>query len=351
LEDFNYLIIDEITYYKHPSSQRSKAARAVAQMNKSRQFRYRYGMTGTPNPNGLTELWHQLMLIDDGKRLGDSFYRFRQTVQTPTQTGPMANHLKWEDKPEMIDGVTQLLSDITLYHDFETVMTHVPPNHSFPVIYQLNTKMRKLYNKFEADAYALLGNGKSISAPTAGSVRQRLLQLCSGAIYNDSDDDESDYELLDDYRYELVSDLTLDRNHSVVFFNWRHQRIELCKHFKNRGIEFGMIDGSVNKKGERDGIVADFQAGNLQAIALHYKTGSHGLTLDRGEATTCSSPIYEADYAKQMLHRIYRGAQDKVTYTQEIEAEGTIEHEVYERRRAKGQNMKDFLSILQERIG
>lgn len=342
LAEFDHLIIDEIAYFKHPTSQRSKAMRNIA-----KHFKYRYGMTGTPNPNSVTELWHQALIIDDGKRLGMSFFQFRNSTQSAEQTGPSANHLKWTDKPGAEEAAWILLKDIVIRHDFEQVMTHVPPNYRRSYELELPKKLRDIYNKFEKDAFVRLESGGIISTVQAGAIRQKLLQICSGAVYATTDDD-SNYQVLDTTRYELTADLLESRKHAIAFFNWRHQRVHLENELRKRGVAYAMIDGSVPVE-RRNDIVAEFSAGNLQSVIMHYKTGAHGLTLTRGDSCYFTSPIYEADYFKQGIHRIYRGAQDKPTNTVTMEAKNTVEQKVYEQLFDKGRRMKSFLDLLVER--
>ena len=138
---------------------------------------------------------------------------------------------------------------------------------------------------------------------------------------------------------------SVQHQHSIVFFNWRHQREQMELLLAKRGISFAVIDGTVAQR-HRDDIVADFQAGRYQTVLLHPQTGAHGLTLTRGEACILLSPIYEADLLKQAIHRIYRGTQDKVTNTILVQARGTVEDLVYERRLAKTHNMNDFLALV-----
>jgi len=94
LTDFDILIMDECTAYKHRTSARAKAMKALA-----KKFKYRCGMSGTPNPNGVTDLWHQYLILDDGAHLGTNFWKFRNTVCEPVQTGPGAEMVKWVDRP------------------------------------------------------------------------------------------------------------------------------------------------------------------------------------------------------------------------------------------------------------
>lgn len=337
LRGFSKLIIDESTSFKHATSQRSKAMRTIAN-----RFERRSLLTGTANPNSVTELWHQVLIMDGGQRLGKSFYHFRNSVQQSEQAGPMPNMVKWTDKPGALEAVFSLISDITIRHAFEDVMTHVPPNHISRYEFELNKKAQKIYDTFASEMVARIGDEK-VTAVHASSLRQKLLQIASGAVYNGGEG--RSYVLVDTQRYELALDLIDQYKHSIVFFNWFHQREEMCKLLSKRGVTFAMIDGTVSDR-DRLRIVNDFQEGRYQTVLLHPKTGAHGLTLTRGEACIILSPFYEADLLKQAIHRIYRGTQDKVTNTILVQADKTVEALVYGRLDAKTNNMNDFLELV-----
>lgn len=343
LQDFDHLIMDEVEGYKHGSSARSRSMVKV-----SREIDYRFGLSATPNPQSVTELWHPALIVDRGKRLGTSFSAFRNAMQTPVQVGPQANHLQWHDKDQAIELTNIMLQDITVRHSFEEVMTDVPPNHVDMKYTFLPPKLMKLYAQLEKTMEMRLQSGEYISVTHASSLRQKLLQLCSGAIYSDGDTDgEGGYELLDTYRYQLVADLVEERQHSVTFFNWRHQRDELERQFKARGITYALIDGTVPQRA-RPGIVEAYQRGEYRTLLVNYKTGAHGLTLTRGTSCIICSPIYEPNYFKQTIHRIYRGGQTEITNTLLICAKGTVEELVYDKLRAGTLRMQDFLKLVQE---
>src|SRR5690606_27365473 len=160
-KDFETLIIDELSTFKHHTSQRSKA------MNKIKKyFPYRRGLTGTPNANSITDLWHQVFIIDDGQRLGRSFYQFRNSVCQPTQVGPQPNMLKWEDKPGAELAVSHLLADITIRHKFEECID-IPENHMYSVPYHMSKKQILAYAQMEKAAIAQLANGQLVTALNA----------------------------------------------------------------------------------------------------------------------------------------------------------------------------------------
>lgn len=340
LKDFDHLIVDEFTTFKHATSQRAKAMRKIA-----KYFKYRELLSGTPNPNSVMELWHPMLICDDGQRLGTSYYSLRNKVQTPTQIGPRPEHVRWDDKPGAIQAVHELLADVTVRHEFEAVMTHVPPNHRHVKEFALSPAAFKAYQKMETE-YVTLIDGDVVSAVHAASVRSKLLQIASGAVYDGTGDGH--YKVVDRSRYELVAELVEERDHSVVFFNWKHQRELLADEFRKRDITFDIIDGDVKPR-DRNGIVARYQAGELHTILLHPKTGAHGLTLTRGTTTIVASPIYEADILKQMIHRIYRGEQNQVTNTIFVQAKGTVEDLVYARLDDKTGRMNDLLDLMKTR--
>lgn len=341
LAEFDHLIMDEVDAYKHGSSQRSKAMLKI-----SREIDHKFGLSATPTPQSVTELWHPMLIVDGGERLGTAFSRFRNSMQVPVQIGPAANHLRWEDKEDANEITMYLLRDIMVRHEFEKVMTHIPPNYKETKFIALPSKLMKQYDQLSKQMIAELAGGKRISVTHASSLRSKLLQLCSGAVYQPGDEEgEGDYILLDTFRYQLVADMVKEVPHSVTFFCWRHQRDELVKNFTKQGITFAVIDGSTPQR-ERPKIVADYQAGKYQTLLVHYKTGAHGLTLTRGTRAFIVSPIYEPNYFKQTIHRIYRGGQTEVTNTVLICARDTVEEIVYDRLKAGTLRMQDFLSMV-----
>jgi SNF2 family DNA or RNA helicase len=343
LKDFDHLIMDEVEAYKHGSSARSRAMLKV-----SSHFAHRFGLSATPNPQSVTELWHPSLIVDRGRRLGTAFHAFRNSMQEPEQIGPQANHIRWSDKPQANEITQILLDDITVRHAFEEVMTDVPPNHTDVKAVLLPSKLFRQYKELEAQMVMLLDSGQRLSVTHASSLRSKLLQLCSGAIYNSADiEGEGEYQLLDTYRYKLISDLVEERGHSVVFYNWRHQGEELAKELRRREISFDMINGAVDQR-RRPEIVREYQAGQYRTLLVHYKTGAHGLTLTRGTTSILTSPIYEPNYFKQTIHRIYRGGQTEVTNTLLVCAKNTVEELVYEKLRAGTLRMEDFLRLCQE---
>ena len=331
---FDALIIDEIGAYKHATSQRSKAMAKI-----KKYFRYRHGMNGTPNPNSVLEIWHQLYLIDDGARLGSSFFKFRSTVCIPLQVGPSANMIKWEDRPGANDAVAKLMEDITIRHKFQDCID-IPENHEYHVPYFLTSSQLKHYKDMEAAQMAVI-KGKTVDAVNAATVTTKLLQIASGAVY----DENGDYVLVDTERYAAVIDKAEERTHTVIFFLWKHQKAELIAEAERRGLSYCVIDGSVTDA-QREDNVEYYQRGMYRICFAHPKSAAHSLTLTRGIATIWASPTYNLEWYIQGLKRIYRATQTQKTETITFVAPDTIEEKVWAMLTHKKINMTDLLEQL-----
>ena len=333
LEKFRggFLIIDESTAFKNPSAKRSKAIAKIRPL-----FSRATCMSGTVTPQGIIDLWHQMFLVDMGERLGKSYYRFRSETYSPVNKGPFTD---WVEKPGVSDAIADIVSDITIRNAREDCMD-LPENQVIHINYELPIAHMKKYLELKKRAVMELDSGE-ISAINAATLLGKLLQTASGAVY----DTHGEAHLIDTGRYELVMDLVDARDHSVVVFNWVHQRNELMKIAKARGYEYGWIDRSASDK-QRLQFVDDFQAGRLRCLFVHCASAAHGITLTKGCATIHASPTYNAEYFEQVNARIFRGGQTRKTETLLISALGTADIDVYKALLEKQLKMHRLLEIL-----
>ena len=62
---FDMVVVDELSSFKNPQAKRFRALRQVLPY-----IERVVGLTGTPSPNGLMDLWAETYLVDRGERLG-----------------------------------------------------------------------------------------------------------------------------------------------------------------------------------------------------------------------------------------------------------------------------------------
>lgn len=335
-DKFDTLIIDEATSFKHHTSGRS---RALAKIKK--YFTYRNALSGTPNSRTICDIWNVVNTLDDGQRLGKSFFGFRAACCTPVQVGPKSEMVEWQDKEGAEEAVSGLIADITMRHKFEDCID-IPENHMYSVVYQLTPKQRKAYQQMKALSIAELSSTKLVTAINGAAVTTKLQQIASGAVYNDEET-----VLVDTGRYALILDLIEERKHSVCFFLWQHQRDELLREAAKRDITYCVIDGDTPTR-EREEIVEHYQNGFYRVLFAHPQSAGHGLTLTRGTATIWASPTYNLEHFVQGNRRIYRNGQKDRTETIVVLAEDTIDEHVYKALETKNVRMSNLLELLQD---
>lgn len=335
-EKFGHLVVDESTAFKTPGSLRSKAIVKIRQHFETCDL-----LSGTPTPNGILDIWHQAYIVDQGKRLGRSFFAFRNATCDAEQIGPVANMLRWTAKTGASDAVAARLADISIRHKLEECVD-MPERLSRMVMFDLAPKHRAIYEHMERESIVDV-NERTINAVNGAVLWGKLLQIASGSVYGDGT-----AELVDARRYELVADLVDERPHSIVVFQWQHQRDKLLELFKAQGISCAVIDGETSDR-ERNEIVRYYQDGMYRVLLGHPKSMAHGLTLTRGEAVIWASPTINLEWWEQANRRIYRIGQRKRTETIVVCARDTQDQEAYDRCMGKEldaatllQKIKDF---------
>ena len=332
-KQFDTIVIDEFTAFKNREAKRSKNLNKIISC-----FTNRIAMSGTPNSNTILDVWHPALLIDGGKRLGTRFYAFRHQVCTPRFNG-FAN--EWIDKPGIEEAVADKLSDISIRYALSDCID-LPDRIVRTINTKLTPNIQKQY-KTLADESVLYTKSGTVNAINAAARVKKLLQLVTGAVY----DEDGVVQFVHQERYDIVMTLVGQRAHSLVAFNWKHERDALIELANKEGITYEVIDGSVPAERRKD-IVARYQAGHFKVLFCHPQSAGHGLTLTKANTIIWCSPTYNAEHYQQFNQRIYRAGQTQKTETILIQARGTWEPEVYKKLNTKLGRMENLLHILKE---
>ena len=332
-KQFDTIVIDEFTAFKNRTAKRSKNLKDIIQY-----FTNRIAMSGTPNSNTILDIWHPAYLVDDGERLGARFFQFRSQVCTPKFNG-FAN--EWIDKPDAEDAVANRLRDITIRYALSECID-LPDNVTRTINTNLSKQVQQKYNLLANDSVLYTKTG-TVNAVHAGARVKKLLQLVTGAIY----DEDKLVQFIHQERYDIVMTLVEQRAHSLVAFNWRHERDALIELAEKQGVTYEVIDGTVKAEKRKD-IVTRFQAGQIQMLLCHPQSAGHGLTLTKASTVIWCSPTYNAEHFQQFNQRIHRSGQTQKTETILIQARNTWEPEVYKKLNTKLGRMENLLHILQE---
>ena len=173
---FPFLVIDELQSFKSASSEKFKALRSVMD-----RVKHVIGLTGTPAPNGVMDLWAQIFLLDRGERLGAFISHFRNRYFDP---GLIVNGypVTWNLKPGMGQVIKDAISDLVISMDND--MLALPELTINDLKCYMDDHEKDLYRQFVRDKVLELDNTDIIAA-NAAVLAAKLVQIASGNIYTD----------------------------------------------------------------------------------------------------------------------------------------------------------------------
>lgn len=175
---FPIVVIDELSSFKSARSKRWKALRRVRG-----RIRRIIGLTGTPRPNGLEDLWPEVYLLDGGQRLMRTLGAFRALYLIPEK---MNGHIVYSYRAR--EGaeaeVYDRLSDICMSIRKEDVLS-LPGQIYEDVVLAAPPALLRQYKQFERDkVMECLDADGEIVAGTQAALTNKLLQFANGAIYD-----------------------------------------------------------------------------------------------------------------------------------------------------------------------
>jgi hypothetical protein len=191
---WDMVVLDESQSFKSQSAQRWKSMRRLRKL-----FPRMVQLTGTPIPKGYSDLWAQMYLLDQGKRLGATETAYRERWFTP----PGYGEFDWTVKDHAIPEIQEAVSDIVLTLREADYLT-LPPVHFNPIKIKLSDEIRAKYKRLERDFILETFKGTTVTAVNAAVCRGKLLQLANGSIYVDGD---GNFEELHDEKIEALLEL------------------------------------------------------------------------------------------------------------------------------------------------
>jgi len=168
---YDMIIVDELSSFKSYSSQRFKKLKSVLPY-----IQRIVGLTGTPAPNGLLDLWPQVYLLDGGERLGKFITHYRNKYFVPDkmnrQTGIVYS---WALKPGAGENIHAAISDLCISMSAEDYLT-LPPRIDRIVNVELPPKAQRQYAQLEKELLLPLAQS-DIEAGSAAILAGKLLVM------------------------------------------------------------------------------------------------------------------------------------------------------------------------------
>lgn len=332
--DFDTVVIDELSSFKNPQSKRFRALRRVRPMIKRV-----IGLTGTPAPNSLMDLWAPTYLLDQGVRLGKTITSYRERYFTP---GAKSGHVvfEWKQKKEAEQRIYEAIADIAVSMKAEDWL-ELPERIDRVVPVKMSDKAQELYTKLERDLL-LPYQDADVVASTAAVLSNKLLQMASGAVY----DEDKGVKLIHDAKLDALEDIIEGANGKpvMVFYNFKHSLSRIQERFPQAQI---LRKG---KEGNQD--IADWNADKIPLLLLHPKSAGHGLNLQESSCQTVVwyDQIWSLEEDEQSNARVHRQGQRNRVVVLRLVAEGTMDEEAVEALERKSAGQEELKQALKARI-
>jgi SNF2 family DNA or RNA helicase len=321
--DFDMVVIDELSSFKSSKAKRFRALRKYIS-----GCQRVVGLTGTPAPNGLMDLWSQIYLLDGGERLGKTITGYRERYFVPDKRNAFTV-FSYKPKKQAERVIKELISDICLSMSADDWL-EMPERIENIRSVKLSNKEQADYERFEKNSYFEFLDGE-IGAVSAAALACKLLQYSNGAVYTDT------------HTYVDVHDRKLDELEEIIsisngkpilcFYNFRHDYERIVEKFPE----------AVKLKGTDT--IAAWNAGEIPLLVTHPASAGHGLNLQGGGniivwfGLTWSLELYE-----QANARLYRqGQESESVIIHHIVTENTIDERVLQSLGRKADVQEDLL--------
>lgn len=304
---FDMVVIDESSSFKSHQAARFKALKAV----RPRVDRM-VELTGTPASNGLLDLWAQFRLLDQGERLGKYVTHYRNRFFQPSKF-VYGRAVDYRPRDGAEDQIYDQIRDITLSmrtsdHLVMPELTMV--KHEVEIVGEPKT----FYEALRRDMIAEFA-GQEIDASNAAALSGKLLQLASGAVY----DDDKNTIPVHGVKLDALEDLIEAANgHSVlVAFWWKHDLSRIQERFSQARVLSTAKD------------MADWNKGRIKIGLIHPASAGHGLNLqDGGHILVWFSLTWSLELYQQTNARLYRQGQSLPVTVHHLVAKGSIDERV-----------------------
>jgi SNF2 family DNA or RNA helicase len=292
---FDCLVIDETSKLKDPKSKRAKALAKIAG-----RFKNRWGLTGTPAPNSLLDLYTPLKIITAGKLWPGGFYRWQKQHFYPIDR----NGYQWRVLPghEAIIQADAATVSIALG---EGEMPDLPELSILVDEVTLPDAARSVYNQMESRLFADLDDA-DILAVSQAVASGKCSQAANGFMYDEAGAAgahalHAEKEL---WISELVDDLQGEP--LIVIYEFHEDLAMLRRQFGDLPyLGAGVSDAQANQH------IDAWNRRELPLLALHPASGGHGLNLQYGGSRMAwIAPTWSAELWDQAIGRIHRPGQN-----------------------------------------
>lgn len=332
---FDMVVLDESSSFKNPQSKRFKAMKLVM----SRIARLVL-LTGTPAPNGLEDLWAQIYLLDAGERLGRTISSYREAFFTQDYARPGQMYRTYTPQQDAESRIRAAISDICVSMKSEDYL-ELPDYIESTVPVALDAKAKRAYDKLEKEML-LEVDTQLVTAQSAAVLNGKLLQLCSGAVYDSTGEVVNIHDCKLEAFLETIEQL--NGEHALVFYWFKHEADRLTKALAKTDKVVRVYQGPEDEKA--------WNAGEVDILLAHPVSCGYGLNLQAGghHAIWFGYPNWALEIYQQANKRLHRQGQKHPVICHHLVVQGGMDEDVIAALHDKGDTQESLMQALKARI-
>jgi SNF2 family DNA or RNA helicase len=330
---FDMVVADESSSFKNHEAKRFKALTWVRPHIK--RF---IDLSGTPTPKGLIDLWSQVYLLDQGKRLYDKIGKYRE-VFFNRGYGEGGVVRGYEIKADAEKHIYDRIRDICISMDAKDYLD-LPDLIVDDIPVYLEPRSRAMYDELERKAVLEVA-GQRVDAGTAAVLTNKLLQLCNGAVY---DGDGRVMQVHDDKIEAFMETVEqLNGKPALVFYNFKHDLTRLLRALMPTGLRVRLLQTSADEDA--------WNRGEVDIMLAHPASSAYGLNLqDGGNHIIWFALNWSLELYQQAIKRLHRQGQLEKVIVHRLVVMGGVDEDVVDALENKAGTQDRLLKAIKARI-
>jgi SNF2 family DNA or RNA helicase len=307
---YDFVVFDESSLLKNPSSQRFKAAKAMLSALSRVVI-----LTGSPAANGVHDLWSQIYLLDRGQRLGKNITQFRNKWFRQNR------FYGYDPLPNALIEIPARIEDICLSMKANDYLD-VPEMIENEIEIELSASAKKVYKDMRKQLLVEINN-TDIESPTAATLVNKCQQISNGFLY----DEQKNIHVLHENKLDALESIIEETESPILIFYTFKADLEVIKK------RFSYVQTLEN---DSDLVVRLWNQGDVPILCCHPRSAGHGLNLQKGGNTIVWYGLtFSWELFEQANSRLHRQGQRKNVFVHYLLGLGTIDHLVLKALRNK----------------
>ena len=329
---YDTVIIDESTKFKDHTTKRYRALKKCL-----KRIKRLHMLTASPVAEGYRHIFGQIFMLDQGERFGRYVTHFLNKYFIGF---PRNRPRKWKIRPGAEETISNKIADICMTIKLADVRDEVQVEDwiALPRRVKLNSELMGKYRDFERTMILKMDDLR-LEAINGGALFSKLLQMSSGAVY----DEEKNVIPIHNEKIEALHELIeeLQGEPLLVPYWFQSSLSRLRKAFPK-----AWVLGKSNVIRARDA----WNAGDVGLMFIQPGSAAHGLNLQKGPGHDVAffDPIFSRELYEQVIGRLARQGQKQLVRVHQLMVVGTADETVYDMLEDKAEGQERLFQFIRK---